>query len=694
VNTLDYLYNDMKRSTHEESKIHRDRLLHSSIIYGLISLADESELNPRCYNNLITIRDAIHHKEIWAIKLLDSSAQKESGFIFGHNNWIGSPKECESVQEPLYITLSDRYHRTMKPDLIQSVAPFDVEYRMVYAKHHSPWQVEVKFMLENMLHIGLCLPKSCTNNEVFNLTRKYFNNRLIDVQVMYEIDADVVHVKDMKLSHDFYYKKTLWLLCGILAVTGLLTLLSYINEEKVNELSNENNNNNNNNDLTTKTTQCSQKTFYEKLLDSFSVRKNWQTIADDSISPDSIPVIGGLKTISCYLILTFHMLWFSYYTIDNRGIMFHYAEQVQFQVIANAPLLVDMFFVISGFLVTYNFLRNKLRMDEIKNNSFRHNAKLFGKLLLHRYIRLSPLYLLITLMSEVGMSYVVDTSKFWVHQRYDQTCQRYWWRNLLYIQNLFHADDLCVCWSWSLACDMQYYIIFTLILFIYAKNKKAGINCFIGFSALIVAISTWSIFKNKFIPTWDVVYNTGTQLYIAPWVRILPYLIGVGCGYYLYNYKNTFNVSKRNSQFLWITSCVFLSAILHCTIYREIPIWVTYCILMFGRLFASLAASWFIVASVCGEANWFSNFLSARIFVLINKLTYAIYLLNPLLIFFLFSQVEHGTSVDPVSMTILTIGISFITTVAAIGFSLFFELPYYKLSNQILKKSATPKKVN
>lgn len=81
-----------------------------------------------------------------------------------------------------------------------------------------------------------------------------------------------------------------------------------------------------------------------------------------------------------------------------------------------------------------------------------------------------------------------------------------------------------------------------------------------------------------------------------------------------------------------------------------------------------------------------------KIFTVINKLSYAIYLLNPLLIFFLFGQVEHGVSIDPISMGILTLGISFLTTVLAVGFSLVFELPYYKLSNEVLKKTQTIKK--
>lgn len=108
--------------------------------------------------------------------------------------------------------------------------------------------------------------------------------------------------------------------------------------------------------------------------------------------------------------------------------------------------------------------------------------------------RLSPLHLLVGLLTEIFTSYIVDVSKFWVHERTDLNCQRlvnvcnwyikmsfifftfiprmvnrYWWRNILYIHNLFSHDDLCMNWTWSMACEMQFFIIFTIILFIYAK---------------------------------------------------------------------------------------------------------------------------------------------------------------------------------------------------------------------------------
>lgn len=68
--------------------------------------------------------------------------------MWGHNHWIGSEQGCVAAQTPLSITLSDRYRRNMKPNLVKAMAPFDVGFRMVYAQHQSAWQVEMKFLSE------------------------------------------------------------------------------------------------------------------------------------------------------------------------------------------------------------------------------------------------------------------------------------------------------------------------------------------------------------------------------------------------------------------------------------------------------------------------------------------------------------------------------------------------------------------
>lgn len=68
--------------------------------------------------------------------------------MWGHNHWIGSEKGCESTRTPLSITLSDRYRRNMKRNLVSALAPFELDYRIVFAKHQSAWQVDVKFQSE------------------------------------------------------------------------------------------------------------------------------------------------------------------------------------------------------------------------------------------------------------------------------------------------------------------------------------------------------------------------------------------------------------------------------------------------------------------------------------------------------------------------------------------------------------------
>lgn len=82
---------------------------------------------------------------------------------------------------------------------------------------------------------------------------------------------------------------------------------------------------------------------------------------------------------------------------------------------------------------------------------------------------MAPSYLVLTGIVEIFTAYTEDVSLFHIHERYDKTCSKYWWRNLLFIQNLYHQDELCLNWTWSLACEMQFYFVALTLLFLYAK---------------------------------------------------------------------------------------------------------------------------------------------------------------------------------------------------------------------------------
>lgn len=123
----------------------------------------------------------------------------------------------------------------------------------------------------------------------------------------------------------------------------------------------------------------------------------------------------------------------------------------------------------SGFLQTYNFLRNSRQLEAVRQNGLRQNLRLFGKLLFHRYLRLGPLYLVVMLCVDLVYAYIGDTSVYHINERFDEMCSTHWWRNLLFIQNLFDHRDMCANWSWSLACEMQFFILANALLFLYVK---------------------------------------------------------------------------------------------------------------------------------------------------------------------------------------------------------------------------------
>lgn len=59
---------DYMKESSSNYNAYGDRLKHLSILYGIALLAQENELNQRCYNEIMQIYDGINHKEIWAIK--------------------------------------------------------------------------------------------------------------------------------------------------------------------------------------------------------------------------------------------------------------------------------------------------------------------------------------------------------------------------------------------------------------------------------------------------------------------------------------------------------------------------------------------------------------------------------------------------------------------------------------------------
>ncbi|KAG4070645.1 hypothetical protein HA402_013565 [Bradysia odoriphaga] len=659
--------NELQTTLKPSSAARETYLASSSLLYGLLKKLNDSYVTDTCNEHLQMVYEGIKHQDIWAMKVLDSSAQFEPGFIFGNNFLLGSLKECQWLKGTHSVTLSKRFMRNMKTNLLESVGPFDLEYNVVYAEHDSPWQIQTEFLLtRKILQIGLCLPKSCSSTDVWNITQNYFNEETVGFLSHYELQPKVVRVKTMNVETSFF-KKTSVRLLGLeafLLITLLMTLLSQtgtnICQKHPESSCCRGFDDNNNGDSIVKSkekvnffaqfvgnVQCvyiypeQEVSLSASLLKCFSIRDNFEFILSTKSSSESVPTVNGLKSIGCFLILIFHMNWFSHFSVHNPVMLFAYGEQPFYQWVSTTPLIVDIFFT----------------------------------------IRLTPLYIVVIGATEIATTYLHETSPFWIEDRNDLTCQNHWWRNVLYIQNLYPVKEFCLNWTWSLACEMQFFILFTFVLFLYAKypelTKKIFAALFVASTVILYIVA----YRTKFEPSYDVMHELGDDMYTSPWTRILPYLIGVGSGWILLNRKDWLNIDRKSTNYLFLVAISIIGAC-HCSVInRGLSYKFAAPLVTMIRIFYSVATAWIILASTSANSVPIAKFLNHKLFVHLNKLSYGIYLLNPVIVALVYGVKDDSEHFAPITLSVMSIGVSVIVYLLAFVSSLLFEVPYSRISS-------------
>lgn len=82
-------------------------------------------------------------------------------------------------------------------------------------------------------------------------------------------------------------------------------------------------------------------------------------------------------------------------------------------------------------------------------------------------------------------------------------------------------------------------------MFRYPNAGKAIFCSLFGiFFGLIFSIAIFT----KFTPAYDVMHSLGTDMYIAPWTRVLPYLIGVAAGYAMHTMKGELPLGEVSEE--------------------------------------------------------------------------------------------------------------------------------------------------
>lgn len=283
------------------------------------------------------------------------------------------------------------------------------------------------------------------------------------------------------------------------------------------------------------------------------------------------PEIDGLRAIAVVSVILYH---------------------AGFQFITGGFLGVDIFFVISGYLIT------SIIIEDIKNNKFK-----FSHFYTRRASRIMPAYLFVATLTLLPTWYLMLPDQFRLYagslfgnsvflSNFYLMTQLEYFNPVSELQPLLH--------TWSLSIEEQYYFIFPLIMILfqkkYSRSVLYGMLIFIALSIYLVSLGI----------TDDVAKN-----YFHSISRFWEIAAGGLCSFLENNKRN------KNKTFLGdlgviliiLSFFVFKEDTIHPSLYTVIPVSGT-----------------MLALSNLSAQNGFGAILRSKTFVFIGLISYSAYL--------------------------------------------------------------------
>ena len=387
--------------------------------------------------------------------------------------------------------------------------------------------------------------------------------------------------------------------------------------------------------------------FLKESFLAFSLYRTLPSILSTKQSSSAINCINGIRVLSMFWVIGAHANMVLLGTSDNT--MYEVtvlAPRFSYQAIVNGFYSVDSFFFLSGLLVAYLTLREMKRRHAKGKTWYAFPALSYY---IHRYLRLTPAYAFVVFFVWQVVP-LMGSGPFWnlAAQSQATLCDKYWYTNLLYINNFWPEDfsKQCVGWGWYLANDMQFFVISPIMLiplfFLWPLGVVVTTVILIG--SLIVTGTLAGVY-NLGVSSFELLadplaanmthadYNS--VYYGKPYCRIMPYLVGILLGYMLYK-EIKLPFKRIVNTLIYSLMILFALGLCMAVVYGIYPMWhghhysvaehVTY--LTYARLAWGIGLALIVFACHNGYGWWIDVFLSWKVWIPLSRLTFMAYLMH------------------------------------------------------------------
>jgi len=364
--------------------------------------------------------------------------------------------------------------------------------------------------------------------------------------------------------------------------------------------------------------------------------------------------MNGIRVLSINWVVLGHVYYIGLGAADYTDYISMW-RKIPMAIIYNALPAVDTFFFISGFLVSL-----LLSKDLAKRGKF--NAVGYY---LHRYLRLTVPFLVVTLGQGFLAQIFIRGPFEDILTKGSENCNKWWWTNILYINNFvpWNKLEICVGQSWYLSNDFQFFIVAPLFIWLLYKSPRTGIA--VTMTTLVCSCVAAGVITYGYNLGPSTVFDPNAAnftdfklLYDKPWIRCPPYLIGLLGGWFCFKNLDSLKLYISRLRFItrlllsvviWITTCTVQywvtfglhNDMLKKTSGEKISLAGSVVYETFARSSWGIALLVQIVSCQCGLGGIINKVLSWKGWIVLSRLTFAVYLLHYIIIQSFIVQLRH-----------------------------------------------------
>lgn len=354
------------------------------------------------------------------------------------------------------------------------------------------------------------------------------------------------------------------------------------------------------------------------------------------------PSLNGIRAICAILVIKEHAKW----AVHGAPRMLEWGF-----------LGVDMFFIISGFLITTLLLRERDRSGEI-------NLKQFY---VRRTLRIFPIYYLV-----IGLLFILAVVTY---KHSPKTWELYKWSFpifMLYLQDIVPVSLGVLFHTWSLSMEEQFYLVWPAIEKYLRKSLVVPL--------LLVLIVFWQIFNFGYMS------GALTSIYGGPegpqrpvfLITFTPILVGVLAAHAMHD-RNVGATLTNLLKSRWMPPALLIAAALACEYSTQLQ--------GLTRLTVHLLMGLMLLAVVVNPRGFFSRTLQSKAMSYLGSISYGIYLYHTIVFWIVGRLCEsRGIILAPVEFFFVVMLISI--ALAALSFK-YFEAPIMNMRHRKPALNAT-----